>query len=70
MVEEEKLSKDKTQTLIEHYLYSVQEPMRDDLLELLVGEKPTLLQRKTTGDRILRRIIDFVETFITGISGV
>ena len=70
MVEEEKLSKEKTQTLIEHYLYSEQEPMRDDILELLVGEKPTLLQRKQTGDRILRRIIDFVETFITGISGV
>lgn len=69
MVEEEKLSKEKTQTLIEHYLYSEQEPMRDDILELLVGEKPTLLQRKQTGDRIQRRIIDFVETFINGISG-
>ncbi len=69
MVEEEKLSKEKTQTLIENYLYSEQEPMRDDILELLDGEKPTLLQRKTTGERILRRIIDFVETFINGISG-
>jgi type I restriction enzyme R subunit len=69
MVEEEKLSKEKTQTLIENYLYSEQEPMRDELLELLVGEKPTLLQRKTTGERILKRIMDFVETFINGISG-
>ncbi|MCB9252976.1 MAG: type I restriction endonuclease subunit R [Flavobacteriales bacterium] len=69
LVEEEKLSKEKTQTLIENYLYSEQEPMRDDILELLDGEKPTLLQRKTTGERILRRIIDFVETFINGISG-
>jgi len=69
MVEEEKLSKEKTQTLIENYLYSEQEPMRDEILELMVGEKPTLLQRKTTGERILRRIIDFVEAFINGISG-
>ena len=69
MVEEEKLSKEKTQKLIENYLYSEQEPMRDDILELMVGERPTLLQRKTTGERILRRIIDFVETFINGISG-
>ena len=69
MVEEEKLSKEKTQTLIENYLYSEQEPMRDEILELMVGEKPTLLQRKTTGERILRRIMDFVETFINGISG-
>jgi len=69
MVEEEKLSKEKTQTLIENYLYSEQEPMRDEILELMIGEKPTLLQRKTTGERILKRIIDFVETFINGISG-
>lgn len=69
MVEEEKLSKEKTQKLIENYLYSEQEPMRDDILELMVGERPTLLQRKTTGERILRRIIDFVETFINGITG-
>jgi type I restriction enzyme R subunit len=69
MVEEEKLSKEKTQTLIENYLYSEQEPMRDEILELMVGEKPTLLQRKTTGERILRRIMDYVETFINGISG-
>ena len=64
LVEEEKLSKERTQALIENYLYSEQEPMRDELLELLDGEKPTLLQRKTIGERILRKIIDFVETFI------
>jgi type I restriction enzyme R subunit len=69
MVEEEKLSKEKTQKLIENYLYSEQEPMRDEILELMIGEKPTLLQRKTTGERILKRIINFVETFINGISG-
>jgi len=68
MVEEEKLSKEKTQTLIENFLYSEQEPMRDEILELMVGEKPTLLQRKTTGERILRRIMDFVETFLNGIA--
>lgn len=69
LVDEEKLSKEKTQALIENYLYSEQEPMRDEILELMVGEKPTLLQRKTTGERILKRIMDFVETFINGISG-
>jgi type I restriction enzyme R subunit len=69
LVEEEKLSKDKTQALIENYLYSEQEPMRDEILELLIGDKPTLLQRKTIGERILRKIVGFVETFINGISG-
>ena len=69
LVDEEKLSKERTQALIENYLYSEQEPMRDEILELMVGERPTLLKRKTTGERISRKIIDFVETFINGISG-
>ena len=69
LVSEEKLSKERTQSLIENYLYSEQEPMRDEILELLDSEKPTLLQRKKTGDRILSKIIGFVETFINGITG-
>ena len=69
LVAEESLSKEKTQALIENYLYSEREPMRDEVLELLLGDKPTLLQRKTIGERILRKIVSFVETFINGISG-
>jgi len=41
--------------------------LRDEVLELIEGEKPGLLQRKKTGDRILKRIKDFVETFINGM---
>jgi type I restriction enzyme R subunit len=69
LVKNENLSKERTQALIENYLYSEKEPMRDDILELLDGEKPTLLQRKKIGDRILSKVIDFVETFINGIAG-
>lgn len=69
LVKDEKLSKERTQALIDNYLYSEQEPMRDELLDLLNDEKPTLLQRKRTGDRILKKIIDFVETFINGVTG-
>ena len=69
LVDEEKLSKEKTQTLIENYLYSEQEPLRDEILGLIVGEKPKLLERKTIGERISRRIIGFVNTFINGIAG-
>ena len=69
LLQEEKLSKDKTQSLIENFLYSEKQPMRNDILELLEGEKPTLLIRKKTGNRILNKILVFVETFINGISG-
>lgn len=69
LISDEKLSKERTQALIENFLYSEKEPMRDDILELLNDEKPTLLQRKKTGDRILNKIIEFVETFINGVTG-
>ncbi len=69
LVKDEKLSAEKTQSLIEDYLYAEREPLRDEILELLEGDKPTVLERKKTGDRILKKILDFVDTFINGITG-
>jgi type I restriction enzyme R subunit len=69
LVTEESLSPDKTEKLIEDYLFAERQPLRDEVLELIDGEKPSLLQRKKLGDRILKRIMDFVETFINGMTG-
>lgn len=69
LVKDEKLSVEKTQSLIEDYLYAEREPLRDEILELLEGEQPTLLERKKVGARILKKIINFVDTFINGITG-
>ena len=69
MVKEENLSPEKTEKLIENYLFAERQPLRDDVLALIKGEKPSLLQRKNLGDRILKRILDFVETFINGMAG-
>lgn len=69
LVKEENLSPEKTERLIEGYLFSEKEPMRDEILELIEGEKPTILERKKLGDRILAKIIGFVDTFITGVTG-
>ena len=69
IVKDEKLSAAKTQSLIEDYLYAEREPLRDEILELLEGDKPTLLERKKIGDRILKKILSFVETFINGMTG-
>ncbi len=68
IVQEENLSAEKTEKLIEDYLFAEREPLRDEVLELIEGEKPGLLQRKKLGDRILKRIVDFVETFINGMN--
>ena len=67
IVEEENLDKEKTQKLIEDYLFAEREPLRDELLNLLKNEKPSVLQRKKIGDRLLAKIIGFVETFINGM---
>jgi type I restriction enzyme R subunit len=67
IVSEENLSAEKTEKLIEDYLFAEREPLRDEVLELIEGEKPSLLQRKKLGDRILKRIVDFVETFMNGM---
>lgn len=69
MVSDEKLSPERTEKLIEGYLFAERTPLRDEVLELIDGDKPSLLQRKSTGERILQRILDFVETFIDGMMG-
>lgn len=66
-VKEENLSSEKTQKLIENYLYAEREPLRDELLDLIEGTKPSVLKRKTIGDRILNKVVNFVETFINGM---
>ena len=69
LVKEENLSSEKTQKLIENYLFAEREPLRDDILNLIEGEPPSVLQRKKVGDQILSKIIGFVDTFINGIIG-
>ena len=69
LVKSENLSIERTEQLIENYLFAEREPLRDEVLDLIEGDKPTLLQRKKVGDGILKKIMDFVETFINGMDG-
>ena len=69
LVKDENLSADKTEKIIEDYLFAEREPLRDEVLELIDGNKPTVLERKKVGDRILSKILDFVDTFINGMTG-
>ena len=69
LVKDENLSADKTEKIIEDYLFAEREPLRDEVLELIEGNKPTVLERKKVGDRILSKILDFVDTFINGMTG-
>ena len=55
--------------MIDDYLFSKSEPLRDEILELLEGKHSTLLERKKTGERILKKILTFIDTFINGMVG-
>lgn len=68
LVKEEHLSPGKTQSLIEDYLYAEREPLRDEVLKLIEGYEPRLLERKNISERILKKIVDFVEIFINGMN--
>ncbi|MBI1227000.1 MAG: HsdR family type I site-specific deoxyribonuclease [Bacteroidetes bacterium] len=67
MVQEENLSAERTEKLIEDYLFAERDPLRNEVLDLIEGDKPGLLQRRPVGDRILHRIKDFVERFVEGM---
>ncbi|WP_321437349.1 type I restriction endonuclease subunit R [uncultured Bacteroides sp.] len=66
---EENLSDEKVEKVISEYLFSQREPLRDELLDLINGDKPTLLERKKVSSRILDKIKGFFDTFISGFGG-
>jgi type I restriction enzyme R subunit len=67
LIKSENLSAERTEELIEKYLFAEREPLRSDILDLIEGDKPTALQRKKVGDGVLKKIMDYVETFINGM---
>ncbi len=69
LVKTENLSEEKTERLIENYLFTEREPLRKEILDLRKEGRPSVLKSKEIGDRILNKIIGFVDTFVNGISG-
>jgi len=69
LIEEENLSEEKTERLIENYLFAEREPLRNEILDLRMEGRPSILKSKETRDRILNKILNFVDTFINGFSG-
>lgn len=70
LVKEENLSEEKTEKLIENYLFAEREPLRNEILDLRIEGRPGILKSKEIGDRILSKILNFVDTFINGLSSL
>jgi type I restriction enzyme R subunit len=64
---EENLSREKCRNVLDNYLYTSREPLRDDVLDMLLGKKPGVRERKRVAQRIISKLTGFVETFINGI---
>lgn len=63
----EDLLPDKLNAIIENYMFTNKKPLRDEVLEMIKGAKPGVLERKSVYERIIGKLTDFVETFITGM---
>ena len=68
LCEEEHLDKKQFSALIESYIYSGQEPIRDDVFKCL-DNRPSILQARNIGERIINKMHEFVETFVHGMVG-
>ena len=65
---EENLTPEKLQTVIDNYIYTQRKPLRDNIVDML-EVKPKVLERKKITERIIDKIVDFVETFVNGVAG-
>lgn len=65
--EEEGLDSTQLEEVIARYIYTEKEPLRDEVVSIM-KEKPGLAKRKTTAERVIGKIVNFVETFISGIA--
>jgi len=66
--EEESLDNEKLQDVIGKYLFTEKKPLRDDIIGLL-NKRPALKERANVAERVTDKILKFVETFISGITG-
>ena len=63
---EEGLDSEKLEKVIGDYMFTEKIPLRDDIIGTM-NTRPSLKERKTKAERITNKILEFVETFISGI---
>jgi type I restriction enzyme R subunit len=64
----EQVDSGKLQSIIGNYLFTERLPLPDEIVNIL-EIKPKLLERKKIIKRVMDKIVDFVETFMTGMVG-
>ena len=65
--EEEHLDQKQFRALIDAYVYTNQEPIRDEVFECL-DSRPSVLEARIIGERIISKMKEFVEVFVRGVA--
>ncbi|UII26315.1 type I restriction endonuclease subunit R [Fulvivirga maritima] len=68
LCEEENLDQEQFKSLIDAYIFSHQEPLRDEVFKCL-DNRPSVLQARSIGERIISKMKQFVEVFVEGMVG-
>jgi len=68
LCKEEQLDAEKLKQVIDRYVYTGQEPLPDPDIINLINRPLKLSERAPTRKRVLKRIMDYVMTFIRGIA--
>ena len=63
---DEKVPYEGINTLIDRYMFSGRVPLRDDIVDIL-EVKPKIRERKTIAERVIHKIVDFVNVFVEGM---
>jgi len=65
--EEEHLDQKQFKALIDAYIYSEQEPIREEVFECL-DDRPSVLKAREIGERIINKMKEFVSVFVKGVA--
>lgn len=66
LCEDEHLDQKQFQALIEAYIFSEQEPLREEIFKCL-DNRPSVLQARSIGERIIGKMKQFIDMFIRGM---
>ena len=68
LCEEENLDKTQFKALVDAYIFSGHEPIKDDVYKCL-DNRPSILQARSIGERIIAKMKEFVKVFVNGMTG-
>ncbi|AOW19586.1 type I restriction endonuclease subunit R [Urechidicola croceus] len=68
LCEEENLDKNQFNSLVESYIYSGREPLRDEVFKCL-DNRPSILKAREIGERIIDKMKEYIEVFVNGMVG-